>query len=363
MDMKDKVVVITGASSGIGRATAHAFAKRGASLMLAARSDQQLDVVERECADLGVRAIGVPTDVAEYDEVEALAAEAQRQYGRFDVWVNNAGVLLLGRIDEAPVEDFERVVDTNLLGTAYGSRVAVKHFRNRGEGTLINVSSVVSGLGQLYSTAYVASKWGVRGMDEALRMELSDQPNIHVCTVMPAAIDTPIFQHAANYTGQETKAMAPVYPPERVAEEIVSLVSNPKAEVTVGDAGRLMQITRSLLPQAIVNKLGSGAQQQALFQSEPEGAHTGNLYDPSGPTASVKGGWEGRVPSGTTADAVMRGLGLGVLGFGLAYLGWTLYGRNGNRVGNGSPLASSRGAAAAGGGTGGYGYDYGYYRG
>jgi NAD(P)-dependent dehydrogenase (short-subunit alcohol dehydrogenase family) len=355
MDMKDKVVVITGASSGIGRATAHAFAKRGASLMLAARSDQQLDVVERECADLGVRAIGVPTDVAENDEVEALAAEAQRQYGRFDVWVNNAGVLLLGRIDEAPVEDFERVIDTNLLGTAYGSRVALKHFRGRGEGTLINVSSIVSGMGQLYSSAYTASKWGVRGMGEALRMELADQPGIHVCTVMPAAIDTPIFQHAANYVGKDVKALAPVYPPERVAEEIVSLVTNPKAEVTVGDAGRLMQLGRSLLPQALVTRLGAPAQEMGLFTDQPEGAHTGNLYDPSGPTAAVRGGWEGKVPSGDTADTVMRGLGIGVVGFGLAYLAWSLIG---GRSGGGD--RSSRGAT---GGTGGYGYDYGYYRG
>ena len=250
MDMKDKVVVVTGASSGIGRATAHAFAKRGASLLLAARSDQQLDIVEAECADLGVRAIGVPTDVGNNEEVEELGARAEREFGRFDVWVNNAGLLLLGRIDEAPVEDFERVIQTNLLGTSYGSRVALKHFRQRGQGTLINVSSIVSGLGQLYSSAYTASKWGVRGLSEALRMEVTDQPNIHVCTVMPSAIDTPIFQHAANYTGRDVQALPPVYPPEQVAEVIVSMVDSPRAEVTVGDAGRLMQLTRSVLPQS-----------------------------------------------------------------------------------------------------------------
>src|SRR5918911_2162180 len=216
MDMKDKVVVVTGASSGIGRATAHAFAKRGASLMLAARSDQQLDIVERECADLGVRAIGVPTDVADNEQIERLGARAEEEYGRVDVWVNNAGLLLLGRIDEAPVEDFERIIQTNLMGTAYGSRVALKHFRQRGQGTLINVSSIVSGMGQIYSSAYTASKWGVRGLSEALRMEVADQPGIHVCTVMPSAIDAPIFQHAANYTGQDIKALPPVYPPEQV---------------------------------------------------------------------------------------------------------------------------------------------------
>lgn len=333
-DMRGRVVVITGASSGIGRATAHAFARRGATLVLAARSDQALDEVERECADLGVRAIGVTTDVRRNDEVEELAARTVRDLGGFDVWVNNAGVLLLGRIDEAPIEDFERVIRTNLLGAAYGSRAALKLFRKRGRGTLINVASIVGGMGQLYSSAYVASKWGVRGMGEALRMEIADQPDIHVCTVMPSAIDTPIFQHAANYTGKDVKALAPVYPPERVAEEIVSLVDRPKAEVTVGDAGRLLQLSRSLLPQSITARFGAAVQERGLFADREEGPHPGNLYDPSGETAATHGGWEGRVASGQTADTVMRAAGLTVLGLGALSLISTL--ALGSRRGNGA---------------------------
>jgi short-subunit dehydrogenase len=330
MDMKDKVVVVTGASSGIGRATAHAFAKRGASLMLAARSDQQLDVVERECADLGVRAVGVPTDVADNEQVERLSARAEEEYGRFDVWVNNAGLLLLGRIDEAPVEDFERVVQTNLLGTAYGSRVALRHFRRRAQGTLINISSIVSGMGQLYSSAYTASKWGVRGLSEALRMEVADQPGVHVCTVMPSAVDTPIFQHAANYTGHDVQALPPVYPPEQVAEVIVDLVRSPRAEVTVGDAGRLLQITRSILPQAVMARVSADAQEHVLLGDRPEGPNTGNLYDPSGPTSAVHGGWAEQVPSGVTADTVMRLAAFALIGLGLAY-GTTAAMRSGRR--------------------------------
>lgn len=122
MDIKDKVVVVTGASSGIGRATAHAFAKRGARLVLAARSSDQLEEVERECADLGVRAVAVPTDVGANAEVEELAARAERDFGGFDAWVNDAGVPLLGRIDEAPVEDFERVIQTNPVLRGCGRR-------------------------------------------------------------------------------------------------------------------------------------------------------------------------------------------------------------------------------------------------
>jgi short-subunit dehydrogenase len=319
-DMKDKVVVVTGASSGIGRATAHAFAKRGASLVLVARSDEALDDVERECADLGVRAIGVSADVGSNAEVEELAARTVRDFGGFDVWVNNAGVLLVGRLDEAPVEDFERVIQTNLLGVAYGSRVAVTHFRKKGRGTLVNVASIVGGLGQVYSSAYTASKWGVRGFSESLRMELRDQPDIHVCTVMPAAIDTPIFQHAANYTGKDVQALAPVYPPEQVAEVIVSMVDSPQAEVTVGDAGRIMQLSRSFLPQSVMARLGGAVQEAGLLSDRPEGAHTGNLYDPSGETAKTTGGWQQQMPSGVTADTALRILGLGAVGVGVAYL-------------------------------------------
>ncbi|MEK0081803.1 SDR family oxidoreductase [Benzoatithermus flavus] len=320
MEFKDRVVVITGASSGIGRATAHAFAGRGARVVLAARSADQLEEVERECADLGARALAVPTDVGSYPEVEELAARAEREFGGFDAWINDAGVLLIGRIDEVPPEDFTRVVQTNLLGTAYGARVALAHFRRRRRGTLINIASIVAGVGQIYSAAYVASKWGVRGLSEALRMEVKDEPGIHVCTVMPAAIDTPIFQHAANYTGHDIQAMAPVYPPAQVAEAIVRLMHHPRAEVTVGDAGRLLQAARSLLPQAVTTRLVGTFQERGMLAPRPEGPHPGNLYDPSGSTAAVHGGWQGQVASGATADTMLRLLGLGMAGLGTVCL-------------------------------------------
>jgi hypothetical protein len=137
---------------------------------------------------------------------------------------------------------------------------------------------------------------------------------------MPAAIDTPIFQHAANYTGHDIQALAPVYPPEQVAEAIVGLMGNPKAEVTVGDAGRLFQATRSLLPHAVMDRLGRVFQEQAMLTDRPEGAHAGNLHEPSGPTSSVRGGWEGQAVSGASADAALRAVGLGAVGIGVAYL-------------------------------------------
>jgi NAD(P)-dependent dehydrogenase (short-subunit alcohol dehydrogenase family) len=320
MDLQNKVVVVTGASSGIGRATAHAFAKAGARLILAARSSGELEEVERECADLGVRAVAVPTDVGVWADVEELAARAEREFGGFDGWVNDAGVLLVGRIDEAPVEDFEQVIRTNLLGTSYGARVAIARFRKRKTGTLINVSSIVGGMGQLYSSAYVASKWGVRGLGEALRLELVDEPGIHVCTVMPASIDTPIFQHAANYVGREIKALPPVYAPEQVADEIVRLMTHPKAEVTVGDAGRILQAGRGLLPLAVYDRLSRLLQEQGLLGTRDQGNHDGNVQEASGPTAAVHGGWAGRVTPGGVADAALRLTGLAVAACGAAVL-------------------------------------------
>ena len=223
MQHRDEVVVITGASSGIGRATARAFAERGSALVLAARAEERLGEVEAECAGLGARVIAVEADVSRNEDVERLAQRAVDAFGGFNVWVNNAGVIAFGRIDETPAEDHEQIIRTNLCGCLFGARMAIKHFRGRERGTLINVSSLASRLGQTYSTAYTASKWGVTGLGQALRAELADETGIHVCTVMPGYIDTPLFEHAANYMDRPAQPMSPVYAPERVAAAIVGV--------------------------------------------------------------------------------------------------------------------------------------------
>ena len=185
MALQGKVVVITGASSGIGRATAHRFAERGAKLVIAARRMGPLDLAVHECAKLGGQATSVQADVTVPDNVENLARRAVENYGRVDVWVNNAAVALYARVDEGPIEVHRRVIETNLLGYLYGSRVAVRIFRQQGRGVLVNVSSAVAYVGQPYSSAYVASKFGIRGLTECIRQEVSDCPEIRVCTVMP----------------------------------------------------------------------------------------------------------------------------------------------------------------------------------
>ena len=285
-----RVVVLTGASSGIGRATAVAFAQRGATVVLAARREPMLHEVAEECLSAGGRAMVVPADVTEEEQVQELARRAIAAQGGIDVWINNAGVILFGRFEDCPSDVFERVIRTNLLGTVHGARAVLGHFRERGAGILINNASMVSMVGQPYASAYVASKFAVRGLSEALRQELLDQPDIHVCTVLPASIDTPLFQHAANYTGRAVKPLTPTYPPERVAEVMVHLVERPRREAFAGGAAWLLAAEHALAPSLTERQVARQVEVD-LFQDRDAPSSTGNLLRPMADTAGASGGW------------------------------------------------------------------------
>lgn len=292
-NLNEAVVVITGASSGIGRETARQFAKKGASLVLAARGEAALREVVAECEQLGGKAIAVPTDVTDESAVSALAQRAVESFGRIDVWVNNAAVTLFGRFDEAPSADYRRVIETNLFGFIYGARSALRAFREQGSGVLINVSSVVARMPQPYTSAYTLTKHAIRALGMSLRQELvlDKAKNIHVSTVMPATIDTPFFQHGANYTGRNAKAMPPVYDPSKVAKMIVRMAQHPKREVYVGNAGRLFNIQMKFLP-AMAERAAATMVDREHLGDEPVPATTGNLYEPMPEPASAHGGWQ-----------------------------------------------------------------------
>ncbi len=235
------VVVVTGASSGIGRATAHAFARKGAALALAARRGDLLERTAEECRGLGADVLAVALDVADEEAVHDLARAAVERFGRIDVWVNNAAVGLWGRLEEIPMADIRRLIDVNLFGYVHGARAVLPLFRAQGSGALVNVGSMVSRVPAPYAGPYVMSKHAVRGLGSVLRQELAADrvKGVHISTVMPATIDTPFFEHSGNYVGRALRAMPPVYTPERVARTIVNCTRFPRREVFVGNTARV----------------------------------------------------------------------------------------------------------------------------
>lgn len=306
-DLDGAVVVITGASSGNGRATTHAFAQEGARLVLAARQEEALRSTARECEQLGAAALAVPTDTSQPGDVDALARRALERFGQIDVWINCAAVLHFGRFDETPVEAIHRVIETNLLGYMHGARAAIRCFRRQGWGTLINVSSVLSVIAQPYAGAYVASKFAIRGLSECLRQELHDEPDIHVCTVLPAAIDTPIYRRAANYTGHAVQPIWPLYDPGIVAAALVSLARRPRREVYAGGIGPLIALQRTLAPaltERIVRHLIDWMQIRRAYAAPTDG----NLFEPVHDSCAVRGGWRKSPALRPTPRDVLLGL-------------------------------------------------------
>lgn len=217
-----RVVVVSGATSGIGRAAALAFAGRGDRLVLAARAPQPLTEVRAECAAAGAEAIAVTTDVTDPGGPDALARAALERFGRLDVWVHTAAVMAYGRFDEVPAEVFEQVVRTDLLGAAAVTRAALRHFRATGGGTLVLTGSVLGHVSAPYMSGYVTSKWGLHGLVRTVQQECRDTPGIRVCLVTPGSVDTPVYQQAANYLGRIGRPPPPITTPERVARAIVA---------------------------------------------------------------------------------------------------------------------------------------------
>jgi NADP-dependent 3-hydroxy acid dehydrogenase YdfG len=294
-NVRGAVVVITGASSGIGRAAALAFAQKGASVVVAARREHALDTLVEECQQLGVSALAVPTDVTDADAVERLAQQAEERFGRIDVWINNAGVYLAGRFEDVPPEDFRQLFEVNFFGCVNGCRAALPRVRRQG-GVIINTASVAGASAYPYFSAYIASKWAVRGFTSTLRQE-NLGTNVDVCAVLPASIDTPLFRHAGNYTGWALKAMNPVYTPEMVANAMVMCAEHGTREVIVGGAGRMMAAEFTFMPR-VADRLLSFQANKDHFRKDQSAPRTpGNVYEPVAEGTGTSGGWGGsRLP-------------------------------------------------------------------
>jgi NADP-dependent 3-hydroxy acid dehydrogenase YdfG len=279
--LRDQVIVLTGASSGIGLTTARIAAKRGARLVLAARNEEALEQLVAEIRQGGGEAIGVVADVGSEEAVSGLARAAVARYGGFDTWVNNAGVTLFGWMDVVATEDHRRLFETNFWGVVYGSLEAVRHLRERG-GALINLGSIAGDRAVPLQGMYSASKHAVKGFTDALRMELAAvAAPISVSLIKPASIDTPIPQHARNYLDEEPRLPQPLYAPELVAEAILHCAEHPRRDVIVGGSGKAITTLGLAAPRVADQAMQTRAFLNQEKTGEPPREPGGALYAPT----------------------------------------------------------------------------------
>ncbi len=324
--LHEKTIVITGASSGAGRAAAIEFARYGAKIVLAARNLEALDETEATCREMGALALAVKTDVTDAEAVKNLAAKAAEFGGSIDVWVNNAGVLAAGEFTETPIEVHDQVIRTNLMGYLHGAHAVLPYFKQQQYGVLINNISVGGWFPVPYGVGYSASKFGLRGYSESLRGELGEYPNIHICDLFPAFLDTPGIQHAANYSGAILKPAPPVYDPQLVAKAIVAAAQRPKQSVTIGSVATFLRLAHFLLP-AVSRKVTAKTIKTYFEKGDPAPATSGNLFAPANFGTSIHGGWN----SDADKDARKKNLIQSVIVTGLAaglITGMILFGKS-----------------------------------
>ena len=278
--LKDQVIVITGASSGIGLCTAQSAATAGAKVVLAARSGETLDDAVRVINENGGEAISVVCDVSDEQQVENLAREAVNRFGRIDTWVNNAGVAIYGRLDEVSDDDSRRLFDINFWGVVYGCRAALPHLKQQG-GALINVGSEVSEAYVPILGMYSASKHAVKGFTDALRVEVEyvDKLPVSVTLIQPTAVDTPFDEHARNYMEKEAKLPSNMIEPQEVADAILKSAVKPKRWVKVGKAAKINAFTAKNFP-GMADRM-TAKQVEDLKRDEPPRDPAGALDEPS----------------------------------------------------------------------------------
>lgn len=336
--LAEQVIVITGASSGIGLATARKAAKAGAAVVLASRNEDALKAIAEEINAAGGRAHAVAGDVGDAADVETIARAAIARFGGFDTWINDAGVGLYGDLEKVPMEDHERLFRTNYFGVVNGSLEAVKHMKGRRTGgAIINIGSALSDVAVPLMGAYSASKHAVKGFTDALRIELSrEKAPISVTLIKPSSISTPFADHARNYMDKAPRVPPPVYAPEVVADAILHAAQHPVRHLTIGSGGRQMVLLGGGAP-GLADKLFAFAIPK-LSKRKGEKPVRDNLYEAGVDGRSRTDAYGGRRFSLYTRAQQHPGL---VLGVGaLALLATAAYLGRGPIARNARPLAA-----------------------
>ncbi len=272
--VEEQVVALMGASSGIGRESALRFARRGAKVVVSARSEPGLHSLVEEIRERGGQATAVVAEVADFEQVRAVAQRAVEEYGRLDAWVHLAAVGLYATFEQTTPEEFERVIDVNLMGQVYGAMAALPHIKREGKGALIHISSVEARRSAPFHSAYAASKHGIDGFLESLRVELAREGcPIGVTNVMPAAINTPFFDKARTKLGVRPKGFPPMYAPGVVADAIVYAAEKAPRDIVAGGAGKGMILGQRLSPRLMdALMLIGGFETQRTVEPKPEDA-------------------------------------------------------------------------------------------
>jgi NAD(P)-dependent dehydrogenase (short-subunit alcohol dehydrogenase family) len=326
-----QVVVITGASAGLGRAIAHAYAKRGAKLGLLARNPEALAAAKRECEHLGGEAIFVPTDVSDPEAVERAASQIEAELGPIDIWVNDAMVSVFSPVKEMEAADYKRVTDVLYLGFVHGTLAALRRMLPRDRGTIIQIGSALSYRSIPLQSAYCACKHAINGFTDSLRCELlHDRSNVHITTVHMPAMNTTQFDWVKNRMPDNTQPVPPIFEPELTAEVVVAagLAKVPRREYWVGTPTVLAIIGQKFIPGLLDKYLGRTGYKAQQIQNEPRDPNApDNLYQYVPGVHSARGKFADR--SKRTSPEILLSLhpgwfaftGLALAGLGAAFVG------------------------------------------
>jgi len=281
-------VVITGASSGIGAATAIAFAREGASLVLGARGKEGLEDVAQRCREAGGHAEVKVVDATDAAAVARFALDARAALGGIDLWFSDVGIGVVGQFAEVPIADHQRVIEANLVSHMNDAHAMLPIFLEQGRGIWVNMISVGGYVTSPYAAAYAASKFGLRGFSAALRGELHDHRDIYVCDVYPTFVDTPGFAHAGNYTGAKLSYPPGVIAPEKVADAVVKLARQPRATTVIGAPAMALKLAELATPvTAVLMKRFMDTWQKRADRTADT---TGSLYEPAAGASGVHSG-------------------------------------------------------------------------